>query len=316
MNRSSSLRPGYLLSFSAALVWATTSTLIKHLLDYYGLPPMTIAFWRDAIIALVCLTTLLLLKPSLLRVNLRTLRNVALIGVLSIGVYHALWVTSIDMNGAAVAVVLIYTFPTFVTLGAWLFFKERISFPQIAALILALIGCALVVRIYDPLGLQLSWLGALIGLSTGITHAGYVLFSQRSVETHSPWTSLTYTMLFGSLVLMLLSLMQGPEQLLAVGNRIEPWLILLVLAIGPTLGGYALFTMALRFIPGRIASLIVVIEAPASVLLAVLLLGEVLEWPQIVGIALILGAIVLPHTWAIVGAGLARTQSLRVKGVS
>jgi drug/metabolite transporter (DMT)-like permease len=38
-----------------------------------------------------------------------------------------------------------------------------------------------------------------------------------------------------------------------------------------------------------------VIEAPASALLAALFLGERLEWPQLLGMALILGAIGLPR---------------------
>src|SRR6266508_3003132 len=67
-----------------------------------------------------------------------------------------------------------------------------------AACGLALLGCALLVRAYDPAVFQVSWLGTLVGLATGITHAGYVLYSQRSVESRSPWTSMTYTMLFGS----------------------------------------------------------------------------------------------------------------------
>ncbi len=308
MSRMPTARAGYTLSLSAALIWSTTSILIRHLMDYYQVPALAVAFWRDAFIALACLAGLLVLRPSLLKVGPRDLRNFALIGAISIGVYHALWVTSIALNGAAVATVLIYTFPTFVTIGARLFFHEPIRKPQIAALALALLGCALVVRAYDPAAIRVSWTGALVGLATGVTHAGYVLFSQRSVQSHSPWTSLTYTMLFGSLVLLGMLLAtgattsgaptsgaptEGPPYM-GVGNSWAAWLVLAVLALGPTLGGYALFTMALRSIPGKVASLIAVIEAPASALLAVALLHEHLEGPQMLGVTLILGAIVLP----------------------
>jgi drug/metabolite transporter (DMT)-like permease len=156
--------------------------------------------------------------------------------------------------------------------------------------------------------LQVSWLGTLIGLATGLTHAGYVLFTQRSVETHSPWTSLAYTMLFGSITLLALWLISGAlgaadavavaSIVRSVGSTATPWLALLALALGPTLGGYALFTIALRYIPGRIASLAVMIEAPVSVLLAVVFLGEHLVWPQLLGMALILGAVGLPRLLA------------------
>ena len=285
---------GYALSIAAPLIWATTGVLIKYLLDL-GAPRLAIAFWRDAAIAVVCLGALLALRPYSVRVGRRDLRGFALTGMISVGLYHALWVTSIAMNGAAVATVLIDPFPAFVTLGARLFFHEPIRRPQIAALALALLGCALVVRAYDPAVLQVSWLGALVGLSTGITHAGYVLFSQRAVQSHSPWVSLAYTMLFGALALLAMNLVLAPQQIFSIGDNALPWLLLLALALGPTLGGYALFTVALRYVPGRVASMIAVIEAPVSALLAALFLGERMEWQQLLGLALILGAIGLPR---------------------
>src|SRR3712207_5838796 len=144
------IRTGYLLTFLAAIVWASTSPAIKYLLNTWHVPALAIAFWRDAFIAVASIFALLVVRPALLRVSRSDLRGLALIGAVSIGVYHALWVFSVALNGAAVAVVLIYTFPTFVTIGAWLLFGERISWQQIAALALSLLGCALLVRAYDP----------------------------------------------------------------------------------------------------------------------------------------------------------------------
>jgi drug/metabolite transporter (DMT)-like permease len=296
-------RTGYTLTVLAAIVWAATSPAIKYLLDTLHVPALAIAFWRDAFIALACILVMLAIRPQLLQVSRRDLRGLAIVGAISVGLYHALWVTSVALNGAAVAVVLIYTFPTFVTFGARLLFGERIGWQQLLALALALAGCALLVRAYDPAVLRVSWLGTLVGLGTGLSHAGYVLFSQRAVQTKSPWTSLAYTMLFGALMLLVLWVgaatlgitAEGPGDIVrSVGATATPWLALLALSLGPTLGGYALFTIALRYLPGRIASLVVITEAPVSVLIAVALLGERLEWPQIVGIGLILVAATLP----------------------
>lgn len=291
-------RLGYPMTLFAALIWAATSPGIKYLLDTYHMPALTLALWRDVFMGLACLGALLALRPGLLRVGRADLRGFALTGAISIGLYHALWVYSIALNGAAVAIVLIYTFPTFVTLGARLLFGERLSGAHIAALALSLVGCALLARVYDPAVLRVSWVGTLVGLGTGLTHAGYVLFSQRAVAKYSPWTSLTYTVLFGSLTLLVISAVATPAQILAVGDTPAPWLALLALSLGPTLGGYAVFTLALRYIPARSASLVAVVEAPVSTLLAVFFLNEHLEPAQIVGIVLILGAIGLPQLLA------------------
>lgn len=285
------------------MVWSLTSPSLKYLLDTYGVAPLAVAFWRDVFMAAACVLLLAALRPSLLQVSWRDLRGFALLGAISIGIYHALWVASVAINGAAVAIVLIYTFPAFVTLGSWLLYREPLRWPQVLALVLALIGCALLVRVYDPAVLRLQWLGTLIGVATGVTHACYVLFSQRAVRDHSPWTSLTYTMLFGALALLVMALLSSAapgawNHNISLGATAGPWLILLFIALGPTLAGYAIFTAALRYIPGQIASLIVILEVPLATLLAVVVLGERLEWPQVAGICMILSAIVLPNLLA------------------
>lgn len=296
-----SRQTGYALGLSAALVWAATSPGIKYQLETLGTPALTLSFWRDAFIAIVLGTCLLLFGKrgsdgrSPIAVSRIDMRNLALTGIISIGIYHALWVYSIMLNGVALAVVLIYTYPTFVTIGSWLFFGASISKRQILALVVSFIGCILLVRAYDPSVLQSSWQGILVGICTGIAHAGYVLVSQRIVTRNSPWVTLMWTMFFGSLVLLVLTLvLQGPETLFAVGDGALPWISLLILALGPTLGGYALFTLSLRHISGPVASLLVIIEAPISSLIAVLFLNEQLIWPQVVGMGLVFLAAFLP----------------------
>jgi DME family drug/metabolite transporter len=296
-----SRQTGYALGLSAALVWAATSPGIKFQLETLGTPALTLSFWRDAFIAIFLGSCLLLFGKrssdgrSPIAVSRLDLRNLAIMGAISIGIYHALWVYSIMLNGVALAVVLIYTYPTFVTIGSWLFFGASIGKRQIVALIVSFIGCVLLVRAYDPSVLQTSWQGILVGICTGMAHAGYVLVSQRVVSRTSPWVSLMWTMFFGSLVLLVLTLvLQGPQTLFAVGEGALPWISLLILALGPTLGGYGLFTLSLRHIPAPIASLLVIIEAPISSLIAVFFLNESLIWPQVVGMALVFLAAFLP----------------------
>jgi drug/metabolite transporter (DMT)-like permease len=299
------------LSVLAAIVWSLTSPGLKYMLETYHSSELALAFWRDAIIAVACIAALLLLKPGLLRIQRREAASLAVIGAISIGVYHGLWIWSIALNGAAIAVVMIYLFPTFVSVGSWLLFGERLRWTHVAALCMSLAGCALLVRLYDPAVFRISWLGTLVGLLTALTHTVYVLFNQRSVHVRSAWTSLTYSMLFGALTLLGLvvasaawrsiqpaeaaSFPAATQQAFWIGSGWMPWLVISALALGPTLGGYAIFTQALRFVPGRVASLIVVVEAPISTVLAVWLLGEQLAWPQVIGMAMILGAIGLPR---------------------
>jgi drug/metabolite transporter (DMT)-like permease len=269
-------------------------------LSTYRTPPLTLAFWRDVFIALMLIVGLAVATavrgkgPGWLRVSPGALRGMALAGFVGIGVQHALLTPSILLNGAALAIVLVYTYPTFVTLGARIFFGEPIGARQLVALALSFVGCVLLARAYDPVLLRVSWLGMLAGLGTGLAHAVYVLASQRSVEQNSPWVSLTIPMICGALSLLVVAAaVQGPASLVAVGGGLDVWLWMLGLAL-PTLGGYSLFMLSLRRLPGRVASLVVLIEAPVAAGLSVLLLGERLEWLQVVGMVLVLVAASLP----------------------
>lgn len=287
---------GYLIAAASACAWAGTSPGIAFLLGR-DVPSLTIALWRDIVIVVFMVIVLAIVNRSLLRVKREDLRGLGIAGAISIGLYHALWVWSVLLNGAAIAVVLIYLYPAFVTLGTWLLYRERITPPQVVALALSLAGCALVVRAYDPELLRLNGLGLIVGLLTALTHTVYVLFNQRRVQTLNPWTSLTYTMGFGAVALAVLTLIVAPRELAPPADT-GSLVVLILLSIGPTLGGYGLFTLSLRYAPARIASLIVVMEVPIATLIAVTFLGEQLEWPQLIGMALILIAAVLPSAAA------------------
>jgi drug/metabolite transporter (DMT)-like permease len=283
----------------AALVWSLTGPGIKYVADYFTMPALMLAFWRVFIIALFLLIVLLLFKRSLLKATCRDAKALLISGVIGIGIYQVFLVESVARNGAAVGIVLVYIFPVFVTLGSWLFFKEPLRGTQIRALVISLMGCVLLVRAYDPATLRLNPWGAVLGVLSALAHATYTLLSQRASRTANihPATTLVYA--FGAGAVVLLALVAG---LGVMGSRqvdISPtpqtmaWVT--ALALGPTLGGYALFNLALSKIPSRLVSLIVISEVPLAALLGVALLGEKLEALQVLGIGLVLVGIALPN---------------------
>ena len=285
---------GYLISLLAALTWSLTGPGVKLVNDIFHFHPLSLAFWRVIFIACALLIAIALFKRSLLQVTTRQLRWLALAGVIGIGIYQAIFVYSIALNGAAVGIVLVYVFPVFVTLGSWLFFREPLGLNQIIALVISVLGCALLVRAYDPAVFQLNAWGAVIGLLSALAHATYTLISRHmsSIGNTHPATTLTYTFGFGLLTLTVLVLIAARSATFAVNPQALPAVALL--ALGPTLGGYILFNLALTRLPSPIVSLIVVAEAPIAALIGVLFLGEHLEMWQVAGIGLILVAIVLP----------------------
>jgi drug/metabolite transporter (DMT)-like permease len=72
------------------------------------------------------------------------------------------------------------------------------------------------------------------------------------------------------------------------------WLVLILLAVGPTLGGYGLYTVSLTYLQASVASLIAALEPVLTALLAYTLLGERFTPIQVAGGVMIsLGVVML-----------------------
>jgi drug/metabolite transporter (DMT)-like permease len=192
---------------------------------------------------------------------------------------------------------LLYTAPAFVTLFAWRLWNEPITSRKIIAVALAFGGCALVAKAYDPTQLSLNFVGVLVGAAAGIAYALFTLFTKLSAGSPSPWTSVTYSLVFGALCLLPLQFVAVPE---FSGEGITPlfqnpsaWIFLLGLCLGPTLGSYALYNAALRRVPASNASLVATIEPVVASVAGFVIFGQRLEPLQILGGVIIIFAAVL-----------------------
>jgi drug/metabolite transporter (DMT)-like permease len=281
---------GYLIALAAVLAWASTAVFIRYLLDHYPLAPLTLAFWRDLFVA-ACLAGLLWVRrrklPPLAR---RDLPFFLLYGSLGLAAFNALWTQSVAYNGAAVATVLAYTSPAFVAVAARWLFREPLTPIKLVALVLSLTGCTLVSGAYDLAAWSVRPIGIGVGLSSGLGFASYSLFGKWAAGRHDPSKTTLYGFAFAAGFLLLT---QRPATLLSLGPEPLGWAILIVLAAGPTLGGYGLYTLSLTYLPASVASLIAALEPALTALMAFALLGEQMTGLQIVGGGLILGAVLL-----------------------
>jgi DME family drug/metabolite transporter len=288
----SSQTRGYVIAVAGTALWSTTAIFIAHLSTHYHLPPLVLAFWRDFFVALSLGVGLRVLKPSLL--VLRDARRQIPFFVaygLVLAAFNALWTTSVALNGAAVATVLAYSSPAFTALLGWRLFGERLNASKIGAVCLSIAGCVLVSGAHDPAAWQLNSLGIVVGLVAGVAFAGYSLFgkaaSRRGIEG---WTATLYAFSFGALFLLLL---QRPATILWLGSSALGWGVLALLAVGPTVGGYGLYTVSLTYLPASVANLIATLEPPMTGALAFLLLGERMTGVQLAGGGLILLGVLL-----------------------
>ncbi len=298
----SRLSRGYIICFTGTVLWSSTAILIRYLTENYRLPSLVLAVWRDFFVALAIATAMLVVKkPQLLRIERRHLRFFILFGIV-LAFFNSLWTISVALNGAAVSTVLAYSSAAFTAILARWLLHEKLSPLKVMAVLLSLLGCAFVSGAYDPSSWRLNPLGIITGLGSGIMFASYSLMgktaSNRSIQ---PWTTMLYAFGFAAVFLTgfngLLRLLPGGAQFtgnfLWLGSSLNGWGILILLAVGPTIGGYGLYTVSLTYLPASVANLIATLEPALTAIQAYLLLGEKFSVPQIGGSLLILSGVVL-----------------------
>lgn len=300
LKNASKLTQGYLICLVGTLIWSFTAIFISYLTENYQLPPLVLAFWRDLFVFLALGGFFLLFARPRLRIDRRHIGFLTLYGFI-LSIFNSLWTVSVDLNGAAVSTVLAYSSAAFTAILGWRLFGERLGGLKILAVSLSLLGCVFVSGAYSPTAWQLNALGIITGLLSGIAFAAYSLMgkaaSQRQIY---PWTTLFYTFGFGALFLLAYNLLpsflpgaSGSANLFWLGDAWLGWAVLIALAVGPTIGGYGLYTVSLGYLPASVANLIATLEPAYTAILAYLLLDERLSGLQLVGSVMIIGGVIV-----------------------
>lgn len=291
---------GYLIALSATLLWSFTGILISYLSRNYALPSLVLAFWRNVFVSILLLIVFVFISSTRFKLDRRYWDFMILYGLI-LALFNSMWTFSVEYNGAAVATVLAFSSPAITAiLGRWIL-KEHINTVKLISIVLSLIGTLLVSGALDASAWQVNAAGIAFGLLTGFFFACYNIFgkaaSNKSIDS---WTSLLYSFSSATLFLFLFNLVSNSlagaaplDNFLWLGASVSGWGILLFLSLGPTLGGFGLYTMSLDFLPATVANLIATLEPALTAIWAFFLLGEQMTSVQWTGSLLIFTGIIL-----------------------
>ncbi len=281
---------GLLLVVLATACWSTSGLFISLIVSGSGISPWGLAFWRD-LGTFTCLLVGMLLLGSRerLRVKRRDLPWLAAMGAISIGMFHVMWNMAVLINGVSVATVIQANAPIFVTIMAWLLWREQVTQRKIIAIVLAFVGTVLIARL-DGLGAtQISLFGLSITLAAAFAYGGFSLFGKKLVGNYSSWTILLYAFGFGALILL-------PFQIRVpipwpLSPQVLGWYAALILL--STISGFGLYTTGLRYLQASVAAIAASTEVAFAAMVAYIALGERLDAWQILGGILVVGGVIL-----------------------
>jgi drug/metabolite transporter (DMT)-like permease len=246
--------------------------------------PMTVVTWRALIGAAALAVVLAIVRPQLLRIRPRDLAFFAIYGFIGVTMNFWAYFSAFKFTTLAVAITLLYTYPAFVVLLSAAFLGERLTRTKIGAAIITLLGSALVAQVHRADWFRLNLTGILFGFLAGITAATYSIFGKRALARYPPWTVVLYAFAAGGLFL---AAMSGPRLHQAASYPATAWFWIAGLALVPSLGGYALYTIGLRDLPASRASVIATWEVVTAAFLGWLVFSEHLTAAQFLGAALV-----------------------------
>jgi drug/metabolite transporter (DMT)-like permease len=274
---------GYVLVAAGAAMFALGGNLARYLLDD-GISALRLSELRSAGSLVLLAVALALTRPELMRVRRADLPQLAFLGICGLALVHATYYAAIGRLEIGVALVIQYMAPLLLLL--WLRFRygRRIARSLWGAVALSIVGCALVVRAYDPGSLDAR--GVAYAAGAMVTFAIYMVAAERAGQRYQSVTTLLWAFAFAS----------------AFWAVVQPWwtfpfakldllLGLGVIVIG-TLVPFICVVAALRHLPAPRAAVAATLEPVLGAVFAWWLHDEHLAAVQLVGGLLVLGAVI------------------------
>ncbi len=249
-------------------------------------PPLTASFWRLAFAVLI-------LAPFALRYGSwrdwsRREWGLAAAAGVALGAHFSLWVTSLFYTTVAASVSLVTLQAIFVALGGHFILGDRLKAAGWLGVVLATLG-AFVIAFGDARGAEEArnaLLGDVLAILGGLGSAAYMLIGRRLRATKGLVSYVTPVYAIAAIsILIALPLVGQP-----VKGDLGGWtfLVFVLLAAVPMLGGHTLANWCFRYMPAHTVATWILLEPAGAALLAWPLLGEVPGGWVVAGGALVL----------------------------
>lgn len=267
-------------------------------------PALTASFWR-LLFAVVLLAPFAVRSIPAWRAYSARDRWATVAAGLALGFHFGIWVTSLDYTTVAASVSLVTLQAVFVALGAHWILGERLGARGWVGVLIATVG-AVAIGAADGLTApdsRRALIGDAMALAGGLGSAAYMLIGRRLRQRHDVVTYVTPVYLVAALALVPFMFLLDQPFTGALGG--SNFLLFVLLAAVPMLGGHTLANWSMRYIPAPTVATWILLEPAGAALLAWPLLGEVPTWGVVAG-----GALVLAGAWQTVRNPTPRPESL------
>ena len=262
--------------------------LFNRLLGSIGLEMGNRVFLRNFPSLVLLTLTFALTHREVFRIQLRHLPIFLASGLFSVlGLSYVYFNAQMECS-LAVAGILLYLAPSIVVVLSALLWKTPVTRRKIAALALSLLGCALVSGVIGG-DLTASWRGLAFGVASAFCYATYTIFAHYGLAHYDSYTMIYWTFVFAGLGSFVFLDPAGIAPVFTARGALYALGLVLIATVLP----YLLYTKGLEGVESGKAAIIANIEPVVAALTGILVFHETLSVWVLLGIACVLGGVVL-----------------------
>lgn len=278
-----SQRISYLFVLLGAILWGTTGTAQTFMPQ--TVHPLVIGASRLVVGGFALLIFLLIMR----KISFRNWPwKATLLSALAMVGFQYFFFTSIRLTGIAIGtVVTIGSAPAFSGIVEWVLLKRRPTRIWIISTSLAIIGCVLLFS--NTGGIVISPVGISLSLGAGLLFSFYALFNKEVLRKADAVPAVAVIFSVGAIMLLPFLFLFETEGLFTRQGIATT----VYLGIVTTSVAYILFSYGLKRIPSSSAVTLSLAEPLTAAILSVLIVGERLNSTSWMGIALLLGGILV-----------------------
>jgi drug/metabolite transporter (DMT)-like permease len=275
---------------AAGILWGTIGIQVQALLNYQ-LSVQAIVLWRMIFAFTILFSFIFFTNRKLLKVDLKGLFHISLIGLFSQFFFNLLYFSAIQKTTVATAVTLMYTAPIFIAIMARIFYRELFTPFKTVALFLCIGGCFFTATGGSMETLQLNLPGVLMGLGSGFTFALLTILSKAIINKYHQLTIIVYSIGFGLLFYLPFS---HPLEVFQIDLALKAWLLLGSIGLISTVIAYGFYITGLSYgIEASKAGIISTLEVVVSVMLSYLVFKEALWGWKLAGILMVVSSVLI-----------------------
>lgn len=277
---------GTLAGIAAAVCYGT-NPLGALKLYAEGMQTNSVLFYRFGL-AWVIIAIIMIFRKESLKVTWHEFRILTGLGLLFIVSSLTLYL-SFHYMAAGVASTILFTYPVMTAVIMAVFFRERITWGTVLALVLSGAGVALLYW-SDSAG-TLSTIGVMLVLASALSYALYIILVNRGNLQMSSFKINFYVLLYCTLGMVVYSLIAGLP--LTLPQNTTSWFYVGWLAIVPAIFALVLLVYSAKYVGSTATAILGALEPLTAVLIGILVFGEPFTLNLALGIVLILGAVVI-----------------------